>query len=180
MSFTGQFSSLEVSTISVYITRRKQTMADRAKAGSILIRDGTILPPRLSVTTDSLLPNWQIVTSHDRSAFVRGIEGCNWYFFYLAGGTRTTVLGGNTFTILRKAVRRILTKRGDDKLNSLEITATATRHFLGIPFTTFTAHSRHIQEHVGLVPESTLVFSPLAIPVAEPAAKQQPALASRS
>jgi hypothetical protein len=155
-------------------------MADKPKAGIIFIRDGTVLPPKLSVTTDSFLPNWQIVTSHDRSALARSIEECNWHFFYLAGNTRTTVIGGNTLTVLRKAVRRILTKRGDDKLNSLEITAIATRHFLGIPFTVFAANSRHIQERVALVPESTLVFSLPAIDVAEAAAKQQPTLASRS
>jgi hypothetical protein len=71
-------------------------MLDRAKGGIIFIRDGTILPPISSVTTDAFLPNWRIVTSHDRSALARSIEGCTWYFFYLAGNIQATVLGGNT------------------------------------------------------------------------------------
>lgn len=155
-------------------------MADRAKAGNIFIRDGTILPPRLAVTTDAFLPNWRIVTSHDRSALARSIEGCSWYFFYMAGHTRTTVLGGNTPAALRKAVKRMLMRRADKELNSLEVTEIASRHFLGIPFTTFTAHSRHVQERVGLDPESTPFFSAPSIPVSESAAKQKPALVSRS
>src|ERR1700722_16659339 len=155
-------------------------MLDRAKGGIIFIRDGTTLPPISSVTTDAFLPNWRIVTSHDRSALARSIEGCNWSFFYLAGSIQTTVLGGNTLTALRKAVKHILMKRSDDKLNSLEITAIVSRHFIGIPFTTFTAHSRHIQERIALVPEGDFVSSVPATSIAEPAAKQQPALASRS
>ncbi len=156
-------------------------MPEKAKDGIIFIRDGTILPPMLSVTTDAFVPNWRIVTSHDRSALARSIEGCGWYFFYLAGDIQATVLGGNTRRVLRKAVTAILTKRADDNLNSIEVTAIVSRRFLGIPFTTFTAHSRQIQQRITLIPETKFASTVPATPVvAVPAAKQQPALASRS
>jgi hypothetical protein len=155
-------------------------MPDRPKGGIIIIRDGTSLPPSLSVTTDLFLPNWRIVTSPDRWALARNIEGCNWYFFYLAGNIQATVLGGNTSRVLRKAVKRILVRRGDDKLNSLEITAIVSRRFLGIPFTTFTAHSRHIQERLALVPDGKFALSAPATSVAELVVRHQSALASRS
>jgi hypothetical protein len=156
-------------------------MPVKAKDGVIFIREGTILPPMLSVTTEAFMPNWRIVTSHDRSALARSIEGCDWYFFYLAGDIQATVLGGNTRRVLRKAVKAILTKRADDKLNSLEITAIVSRRFLGIPFTTFTAHSRQIQQRIALISEAKLVSTVPATPiVGGPAAKRQPALASTS
>jgi hypothetical protein len=156
-------------------------MPVKAKDGVIFIREGTILPPMLSVTTEAFMPNWRIVTSHDRSALARSIEGCDWYFFYLAGDIQATVLGGNTRRVLRKAVKAILTKRADDKLNSLEITAMVSRRFLGIPFTTFTAHSRQIQQRIALISEAKLVSTVPATPiVGGPAAKRQPALASTS
>jgi hypothetical protein len=154
-------------------------MPEMAKGGIIFIRCGTSLPSSLSVTSNAFLPNWRIVTSHDRSALPRSIEGCTWYFFYLAGNIQATVLGGNTLRVLRKAVKRILTTRGDNKLNALEITAIVPRRFVGIPFTTFTAHSRHIQEGGALLPETKFVLTLPAIPVAETAAKHQPSLASR-
>jgi hypothetical protein len=160
---------------------RKKTMADRARAGSIFIRDGTILPPSLSVTTDAFLPNWRIVTSHDRSALAHSIEGSDWYFFYLAGDIQATVLGRSTRRALRKAVIAILTKRADDKFNSFEITAIVSKRFLGIPFTTFTAHARQIQRRIALIPEAKFVPSAPATPVVgEAAVKRQPALASSS
>jgi hypothetical protein len=156
-------------------------MPDKAKDDIIFIRDGTILPQMLSVTTDAFVPNWRIVTSHDGSALNRSIEGCGWYFFYLAGDIQATVLGGNTRRVLRKAVKAILAKRADDKLNSIEITAIVSRRFLGIPFTTFTAHSRQIQQSIALVPEAKFVSTVPATPVvAGLAANRQPALASRS
>jgi hypothetical protein len=156
-------------------------MADKAKDGIIFIRDGTMLPPMLSVTTDAFLPNWRIVTSPNRSTLARNIEGCGWYFFYLAGDIQATILGGNTRRVLRHAVKAILAKRADDTLNSIEITAIVSRRLLGVPFTTFTAHSRQIQQRIALVPEASVVSSVPASPVVGgPVAKRQPALASRS
>jgi hypothetical protein len=156
-------------------------MPDKAKDGIIFIRDGTILPPMLSVTTEAFVPNWRIVTSHDRSALTRSIEGCDWYFFYLAGDIQATVLGGNTRRALRKAVKAILTKRADDKFNSFEITTIVSRRLLGVPLTTFTAHSRQIQQSIALIPEAKFASTVPTIPVVGgPAAKRQPALASTS
>jgi hypothetical protein len=71
-------------------------MPDVAKGDIIFIRDDTSPPSSLSVASNAFLPNWRIVTSHDRSALARSIEGCTWYFFYLAGNIQATVLGGNT------------------------------------------------------------------------------------
>lgn len=156
-------------------------MPDSPKDGIIFIRDGTTFPPILPVTTEAFIPNWRIVTSHDRSSLARSIEGHDWYFFYLAGDVQVTVLGGNTRRVLRKAVKAILTKRPDDKLNSIEITTIVSRRFLGIPFTTFTAHSRQIQQRIALIHEAKAASSiPVTPVVAGPAAKRQPVLASRS
>ena len=156
-------------------------MPDSPKDGIIFIRDGTTLPPIFSVTTDAFIPNWRIVTSHNRSTLTRSIEGCDWYFFYLAGDIQATVLGGNTRSVLRKALKAILTKHGNDQFNSIEITSIVSRRVLGIPFTTFTAHSRQIQQRIALIPEAKVVSSAPAIPVVgEAAAKLEPALASRS
>jgi hypothetical protein len=156
-------------------------MQERGEDGIIFIRDGTILPPILSVTTDAFIPNWRIVTSHNRSTLTRSIEGCDWYFFYLAGDIQATVLGGNTRRVLRKALKAILTKHGNDQLNSIEITSIVSRRVLGIPFTTFTAHSRQIQQRIALIPEVRFASSvPATAFVAGPAAKQEPVLASRS
>src|SRR6266853_27563 len=98
------------------------------------------------------------------STLARNIEGVNWNFFYLAGEIRATVLGRNQPGTLRRAVKCVLAKQEGQKFNSLEITKVVSKRFLGIPFMRVTAHARHIQQGVGLVPAKNFVLS---MPVAE-------------
>jgi hypothetical protein len=156
-------------------------MSDANNSGTIFLREGTPLPASLSIESEAFLPGWRIVRNLDRSALARKIEAAKWYFFYLAGEMRTTVLGLNRPGTLRGAVKRILAKRDEEKFNSLEITEVVSRHFLGIPFTSFTAHSRHIQERIALVPAKDFVLSiPAGPPGAEVTTKQFKALVASS
>ena len=156
-------------------------MSDANKTGSIFLRDDTPLPGNLSIESEAFLPGWRVVRNLDRSALARSIEAAKWYFFYLAGEMRTTVLGHDRPGTLRRAVKRILAKRDEEKFNSLEITEVVSRRFFGIPFTSFTANSRHIQERVALIPAKDFVLSiPVVAPGAEVATKQFKALVASS
>jgi hypothetical protein len=126
-------------------------MSDATKSGTIFLREGTPLPASQSIETEPFSPGWRVVVNLERAAIARGVETANWYFFYLAGETKTTVLGGNRPGTLRRAIKRILAKRDGQKFNSLEITERISRRFLGVPFTSFTAHFRRIQEGVALI-----------------------------
>ena len=138
-------------------------MSDTNSAGIILIKEDTCLPANLSIESETFLPRWRVVKSVDRSALARNIEGVNWNFFYLAGEIRATVLGRNQPGTLRRAVKCVLAKQEGQKFNSLEITKVVSKRFLGIPFMRVTAHSRHIQQGIGLVPAKD---SALRMPVA--------------
>jgi len=138
-------------------------MSDTNSAGTILIREDTRLPANLSIESETFLPGWRVVKSLDRSTLARNIEGVNWNFFYLAGEIRATVLGRNQPGTLRRAVKCVLAKQEGQKFNSLEITKVVSKRFLGIPFMRVTAHSRHIQQCIGLVPAKD---SALRMPVA--------------
>ena len=138
-------------------------MSDTNSAGTILIKEDTCLPANLSIESETFLPRWRVVKSVDRSALARNIEGVNWNFFYLAGEIRATVLGRNQPGTLRRAVKCVLAKQEGQKFNSLEITKVVSKRFLGIPFMRVTAHSRHIQQCIGLVPAKDFV---LRMPVA--------------
>src|SRR5260221_648878 len=81
-----------------------------------------------------------------------------WYFFYLAGEIRASALGREGLGTLRRAVMQILAKREGQKFNSLEITKVASKRFLGIPFMSITAHFRHIQQGICLVPAKNFVL----------------------
>jgi hypothetical protein len=143
-------------------------MSANNTSGTVLIRENTLLPPDLEVESEVFLSGWRIVKNLDRSALTRNIEGANWNFFYLAGEIRATVLGRERSGTLRRAVKCVLAKQEGQKFNSLEITKVVSKRFLGIPFMRVTAHSRHIQQGIGLVPAREFVLGrPAAAPESE-------------
>ena len=126
------------------------------KSGTILIRDNTPLPAGMAIERDVFLPGWKAVKDLDGYQLGRKIEGAKWNFFYLAGEIRVTVLGGSSKT-LRRAVKRVLAKQ-EKQFNSFEIASVVSKRFLGIPFMSVVAHSRHIQQSTRLVPAKDFVL----------------------
>jgi hypothetical protein len=124
------------------------------KSGTILIRDNTPLPAGMAIERDVFLPGWKCVKDLDGYRLGRKIEGAKWNFFYLAGEIRVTVLGSGSKT-LRRAVKRALAKQ-EKQFNSLEITTVVSKRFLGVPFMSVVAHTRHIQQGICLVLENSV------------------------
>jgi hypothetical protein len=103
---------------------------------------------------ESSIPGWRAVSSLDGYELGRKLRKANWNFFYLAGAIRVSAFGRVGKKTLQQAARGILVKlKGKGKeFNSLEITGVIAKRFLGVPFLSVTANSRHIQESFYLVP----------------------------
>jgi hypothetical protein len=140
-------------------------MSSINRTRTVFIKEDTPLPTTLSIESEAFLPGWRLVKNPDRQTLTRQVEGANWNFFYLAGEIRATVLGRDRSGTLRRAVKCVLAKPEGQKFNSLEITKIVSKRFLGIPFMSLAAHSRHIQQGVGLVPAKDFV---LRMPAAAP------------
>jgi hypothetical protein len=125
-------------------------VSDVTEAGRIFIREGTILPESLQFESEPYMPGWRLVKNLDGYGLGRQIQETGWTFFCLAGVIRAIVFGRETQKGVRRAVKRILTKLKSEKFNSLEITGMASKRFLGVPYVTVSARSRHIQESVVL------------------------------
>jgi hypothetical protein len=134
-------------------------MSDMNRTGTIFIKEDTPLPGMLSIESEAFLPGWRVVQNLDRYAMARKIDGANWNFFYLAGELRATVLGRDRLGTLRRVVKCVLAKQEGQKFNSLELTKVVSKRFLGIPFISITAHARHIQQGIGLVPAKDFVLT---------------------
>ena len=154
-------------------------MSSIHRTRTVFIRDDTPLPG-LSIESEAFLPGWRVVKNPDRQALTRSVEGANWNFFYLAGEMRATVFGREGLGALRRAVKCVLAKQEGQKFNSLEITKIVSKRFLGIPFMSVAAHSRHIQQGVGLVPAKDFVLRMPSAPNGEVATGQYMALISSS
>jgi hypothetical protein len=123
-------------------------------SGTIFIRENTLLPAGLAIESEAFLPGWRAIKNLDGFALARKIEGTNWNFFYLAGEIKAAVLGRDRLGTLHRAVKRVLAKQ-EKQFNSLEMRVVSKR-FLGIPYISVAANSRHIQQGSCLVPTKDL------------------------
>jgi hypothetical protein len=127
-------------------------MSENKPASTIFIRENTRLPASVTLESETFLPGWRSIKNLDGRELGRKIENARWNYFYLAGAMKATVLGRNGRATLRRAVQRVLAKKQSQNHNSLEISKIISKRFLGVPYLTVSAHFRHIQEGMYLVP----------------------------
>jgi hypothetical protein len=122
------------------------------KTGTILMKEGTLLPAGLEATSDAFLPGWRAFQNLNGYALSRKIEAENWQFFCLAGHVQATAVGRHRQKTLTRALKHMLASITMEKYNALEVTEIASRWFLGVPYLRVSALLRHIQESILLVP----------------------------
>jgi hypothetical protein len=128
-------------------------MPDTIKAGTILIKEGTLLPEAVRFESEPCVPGWRLVKDLDGCGLDRKIRDAGWTFFCLAGQLGATVFGIDEQKTLSRAVGQILANLESAEFNSLEImrvTSEASKRFLGVRYVTVSAQSRHIQESAPL------------------------------
>ena len=128
-------------------------MPDTIKPGTILIKEGTLLPEAVRFESEPCVPGWRLVKDLDGCGLDRKIRDAGWTFFCLAGQLGATVFGIDEQKTLSRAVGQILANLESAESNSLEImrvTSEASKRFLGVRYVTVSAQSRHIQESAPL------------------------------
>ena len=123
-------------------------MPDTIKPGTILIKEGTLLPEAVRFESEPCVPGWRLVKDLDGCGLDRKIRDAGWTFFCLAGQLGATVFGIDEQKTLSRAVGQILANLESAEFNSLEImrvTSEASKRFLGVRYVTVSAQSRHIQ-----------------------------------
>lgn len=123
-------------------------MPDTITAGKILMREGTELPEATRLESEPYDAGWRLVKNLDGYGLGRQIHEAGWTFFCQAGDIKAISFGFDEQEIVRRAVKQILAKVKSEKFNSLEITRVVNQRFLGMPYASVSARSRHIQESV--------------------------------
>ncbi len=118
-------------------------MAEAVAVGTILMSGW---PRLLDLEVESYSGNWNTVKVLDAFSVDRKVRIAGWNLFFIASEVKSMFIGGPGQTKVRRALSRILDKVGARHFNCLEVTGIVTRHFLGIPYTTVSAHSRHVQQ----------------------------------
>ena len=68
-------------------------MSGTIKAGTIMMKAGTIIPQSLRVETELYSQGWEIIKNAGADAVDRDIRRADWNFFFLAASIQATALG---------------------------------------------------------------------------------------
>lgn len=125
-------------------------MAQNLTVGTILIKDWPGMPQLIGLETELCFGEWNAVKGLDPFALDRKIRAAGWNLFFMAGEIKAMFFGSLTAAKVQSALNRILAKVTPQHFNGLEVTAIVARHFLGVPYVTVSAHSRHMQHSCNL------------------------------
>lgn len=125
-------------------------MAQNVKVGTILMKEWPGMPQLIGFETEPCFGEWSAVKALDPFALDRKIHAAGWNLFFMAGEVKAMFFGSLTTSKVETALQRILAKVKPQHFNGLEVTAIVARHFLGVPYVTVSAHSRHMQHSCNL------------------------------
>jgi hypothetical protein len=125
--------------------RWKNFMSPTVQVGTILMK-GWPGMAQLQLESEPCSGNWSLVKTLDGVSLDRKIHAAGWNFFFMAAEVKVMFFGVLGATKIQNALRRILAKVKSQHFNGLEVTGIVAGHFLGVPYVTVSAHSRHLQQ----------------------------------
>jgi len=122
------------------------TMPQEVQVGTVLIKEWPLMTQSFGLESELYSEPWGMIKGMDGFAVNRKIHAAGWNFFFMATELKVVFLGTLGARKLRNAMKRVLGKVKEQEFNCLEVTGMVAKHFLGVPYTTVFAHSRHIQQ----------------------------------
>src|SRR5271155_5220915 len=122
------------------------SMSATVQVGTILMKEWPGMAQLLQLESEPCSGNWSLVKTLDGVTLDRKIHAAGWNFFFMAADAKVMFFGILGAAKIQGALRRILAKVKPQHLNALEITGIVASNFLGVPYVTVSAHSRHMQQ----------------------------------
>ena len=116
------------------------------QVGTILMKEWPGMAQLLQLETEPCSGNWSLVKTLDGISLDRKIHAAGWNFFFMAAEVKVMFWGVLGTAKIQNAMQRILAKVKPQHFNGLEVTGMVASHFLGVPYVTVSAHSRHLQQ----------------------------------
>ena len=121
-------------------------MTFNIRIGTILMQDRPLMSRRLGLEQDAYSKSWSVIRAVNGFSLDRKVRAAGWNSFFMAGTITASAFGSIKEGSVRSALQRIFSKVRAEDFNCLEVTGIVAHHFLGIPYVTVSAHSRHIQQ----------------------------------
>jgi hypothetical protein len=125
-------------------------MPSTVQVGTILMKEWPGMPQLIGFESEPGWGEWSMVKASDAFTLDRKIHAAGWNFFFMAAEVKTMFFGSPKAAKVQSALNRILAKVRPQHFNGLEVTAIVAHHFLGVPYVTVSAHSRHMQHSCNL------------------------------
>jgi hypothetical protein len=119
-------------------------MPNHIQTGTIMVQQSANLPS-LGIESEPYCETWHSLGASESSGLNRTIRDAGWKLFYMADELKTVVPAWGGQKTLRRGVTRLLARTRLQHFNCLELTHILRKRFLGIPYVSIVAHSRHIQ-----------------------------------
>jgi hypothetical protein len=116
------------------------------QVGTILMKEWPGMARRFQLESEPCSGNWNLVKTLDGVSLDRKIHAAGWNFFFMAAEVKVMFFGVLGAAKIQNALQRILAKVKPQHFNGLEVTGIVASHFLGVPYVTVSAHSRHMQQ----------------------------------
>jgi hypothetical protein len=121
-------------------------MSSAVQVGAILLKDWPGMAQPFPLESEPSSGGWSLIDKPDGISLDRKIHTAGWNFFFMAAEIKVSFFGAIGAAKIQNALRRILAKVKPQNFNGLEITGIVAKHFLGVPYVTVSAHSRHMQK----------------------------------
>jgi hypothetical protein len=121
-------------------------MSPTVQVGTILMKETPEMTQLLGLKSEPCSGSWSVVDALEGLGLDHKIQAAGWNFFYMAAEVKVMFLGAVGAAKIQNAVKRLLEKVKPENFNGLEVTGIVAKHFLGVPYVTVSAHSRHVQQ----------------------------------
>ena len=121
-------------------------MPPTIQVGTILMKDWPGMTQPLGLESEPCSGSWSVLKVLDSFALDRKIHAAGWNFFFMAAEVKVMFFGAVGAAKIESALQGLLRKVRPQHFNSLEITGIVAKHFMGVPYVTVSAHSRHMQQ----------------------------------
>jgi hypothetical protein len=125
-------------------------MPPTIQVGTILMKDWPGTTHLLNLESEPCSGEWSVLKALDSFALDRKIHAAGWNFFFMAAEVKVMFFGSVGAVKVQHALKRIFEKVKPQRFNGLEVTQIVARRFLGVPYVTVSAHSRHMQQSCNL------------------------------
>jgi hypothetical protein len=121
-------------------------MPQTVQVGTILMKEWPAMKQLLGLESEPCSGEWSMLKVLDAFTLDRKIHAAGWNFFFMAAEVKVMFFGSIGAVKIQNALQRILAKVKQQQFNGLEVTQIVARRFLGVPYVTVSAHSRHMQQ----------------------------------